>query len=248
MKRCRHASLALFTVLLVSCAGSARLQVSPGQHPGSFTTTVRTTMTLPYLLYQPEGFGSTEQRWPLLVFLHGSGERGPDLDKVKVHGPPRRIAEGHEFGFVVLSPQCPERDYWTNEAPIAALEQLIEQIASDPRIDDERIYVTGMSMGGFATWKLAARNPHRFAAIVPVCGGGDPESAASFAHLPVWAFHGAKDDVVPWMRSQEMIDALHAAGAQPRFTVYPESGHDSWTETYANPDLYSWLLAQRRAD
>lgn len=218
----------------------------PGQHPDSFTATVQATVTLDYLLYQPEGFGEGEQRWPLLVFLHGSGERGPDLDKVKVHGPPRLVAEGREFPFVVLSPQCAERDYWTNAAPLAALEQLITRIASDPRIDRDRVTITGMSMGGFATWKLAERNPHLFAAIAPVCGGGDPSRAATFAHLPVWAFHGAKDTVVPWQRSQEMIDALQAAGAQPRLTVYPEAGHDSWTETYANPELYEWLFAQRR--
>ena len=220
----------------------------PGQHPGSFSTTVQAEVTLEYLLFHPDDFGAEGRRWPLLVFLHGLGERAPDLDKVKVHGPPRLIHEGRDDllqPFVVLSPQCPERDYWTNEAPMAALEQLIEEIASDPRIDRERIYVTGMSMGGYATWMLAARNPQRFAAIAPVCGGGDPQHAASIAHLPVWAFHGAKDSVVPWQRSQEMIDALQSAGAQPRFTVYPESDHDSWTETYDNPELYSWLLEQR---
>jgi len=129
---------------------------------------------------------------------------------------------------------------------VAALEELIDSIQRRYRVDAARIYVTGLSMGGFATWELAARHPERYAAVIPVCGVGDPSRAHRLRDLPVWAFHGALDDVVPLSGSQDMIDAIKAAGGNPRFTIYPQAGHDSWTETYANDEIYSWLIQQRR--
>ncbi len=124
-----------------------------------------------------------------------------------------------------------------------ALVALLDEVSATYAIDDDRLYVTGLSMGGYGTWGLAARQPNRFAAIAPICGGGDPTKAASFAHVPVWAFHGGKDSVVPVRRTQEMIEALRATGAEARLTIYPDADHDSWTETYANPKLYEWLLS-----
>jgi predicted peptidase len=113
-------------------------------------------------------------------------------------------------------------------------------------VDEERVYVTGLSMGGFGTWSLAQAHPERFAAIAPICGGGNPELAGNLRHVPVWAFHGAKDNVVPLSASQEMVDALKAIGADVKFTIYPEAYHDAWTETYENPQLYEWLLQHKR--
>jgi len=196
-----------------------------------------------YLSYVPDDYGlDLSRKWPLLLFLHGAGERGSDLELVKIHGPPKLIEAGKQFPFVVISPQCPLESGWV---PLA-LEALIESIRRKYRIDSERIYVTGLSLGGYATWELALRHPERYAAIIPICGAGDPSRADRLRELPVWAFHGAKDDVVPLSGSQDMIAAIKAAGGNPRFTIYPQAGHDSWTETYANDEIYSWLLQQRR--
>lgn len=196
-----------------------------------------------YLSYVPDGYETDESRkWPLLLFLHGAGERGADLGLVKLHGPPKLIENGRKFPFVVISPQCPQDSRWA--AP--ALEALIDSIQQRYRIDAKRIYITGLSMGGHATWELALRHPERYAAVIPVCGAGDPSRADRLRDLPIWAFHGALDDVVPLRGSQDMIDAIKAAGGNARFTIYPHAGHDSWTETYANDEVYSWLLQQRR--
>ena len=196
-----------------------------------------------YLSYVPDDYRADRSRkWPLLLFLHGAGERGSDLELVKLHGPPKLIEAGRKFPFVVISPQCPLDSRWMP----AALEALIDSIQPRYRIDAARIYVTGLSMGGHATWELAVRHPERYAAVIPVCGVGDPSRAHRLRDLPLWAFHGALDDVVPLSGSQHMIDAIKAAGGNPRFTIYPQAGHDSWTETYANDEIYSWLLQQRR--
>ena len=123
---------------------------------------------------------------------------------------------------------------------------MLSQIERDYRVDPERIYVTGLSMGGYGTWELALSAPHRFAALAPICGGGSPGRARWIAHLPIWVFHGAKDTTVPVRRSKEMVQALERAGGSPRLTIYPTAKHDSWTETYSNPELYEWLLSHRR--
>ena len=162
---------------------------------------------------------------------------------MKVHGPPKLIAEGKDFPFIVVSPQCPKERWWE---PIE-LTALIDHIVEIHKVDEDRIYVTGLSMGGFGSWRLAAYTPKRFAAIAPICGGGETYWTRRFPHLPVWVFHGAKDRGVPLERSQEMVDALKKAGGEPKLTVYPDAGHDSWTETYNNPKLYEWLLAQERS-
>jgi predicted peptidase len=196
-----------------------------------------------YLSYVPDGYGKDRsQNWPLLLFLHGAGERGTNLELVKINGPPKLIETGKKFPFVVISPQCPPDTWWVPPA----LESFIDSIQLRYRIDSARIYVTGLSMGGFGTWELAERHPERYAAVIPICGGGDTSRADHLRNLPVWAFHGAQDDVVPLSRSKDMIDAIKAAGGNPRFTIYPQAGHDSWTETYANDEIYSWLLKQRR--
>ena len=195
-----------------------------------------------YLLYLPQNYETSKDKWPLMLFLHGAGERGDDLEKVKVHGPPKLVANGKEFPFVLVSPQCPEGMWWSTDV----LDALLIEITENYNIDENRIYVTGLSMGGFGTWALAEKYPHRFAAIAPVCGGGDPAAVPTFSHLPVWVFHGAKDNVVPIDRSEAMVNELKKNGADVQFTVYPEAGHDSWTETYDNPALYEWFLKQRR--
>ena len=199
------------------------------------------TIHMDYLLYLPKDYEKKEA-WPLLLFLHGAGERGNDLELVKRHGPPKLIEAGREFPFLVVSPQCPANRWWDT----GALTMLLDELIARYRVDQDRIYVTGLSMGGYGTWSLASQTPERFAAIVPICGGGERYWARSMKQLPVWVFHGAKDAVVPLERSQEMVEALKKQGGNVKLTVYTDAGHDAWTETYNNPQLYEWLLEQKR--
>ncbi len=175
------------------------------------------------------------------MFLHGSGEGDNNLELVKKHGPPKLIAAGGQFPFIVVSPQAVRG--WDP----AALNGLIDDLTEKYHVDKDRIYLTGLSMGGYGTWATASAYPEKFAALVPICGGGDPANAAKLKDLPIWVFHGGKDTAVPVRRSEEMVKALKEAGAKNvEFTLYPDAGHDSWSETYANPKLYEWLLKQTR--
>ena len=202
---------------------------------------IQIRVRLRYLLYLPPDYAAKE-KWPMLLFLHGAGETGSDLELVKKHGPPKLIAAGKQFPFVVVCPQAP-RLGWRSEE----LKALIDHVMDEYRIDPDRVYVTGLSMGGYGTWALAIAYPDLFAAIVPICGGGDAKAVRRIRHVPTWAFHGGKDRVVPARRSKVMIEALKAAGNPvARLTIYPDAGHDSWTATYDNPELYTWLLKQKR--
>jgi pimeloyl-ACP methyl ester carboxylesterase len=185
-----------------------------------------------------------ERRWPLLVFLHGASESGDDLERVKVHGPPRLIAEGRTFPFLVLSPQCPRPNGWLPEQ----LLDLLEAICATYRVDTDRIYLTGFSMGGHGTWNTAITYPDRFAAIAPICGTPDNNLGLSrIRHVPVWAFQGARDPACSPTVHQATVDALQAAGGNVRYTLYPDADHDSWTRTYDDPQFYEWLLSHQRS-
>lgn len=234
----------LFISLFILLA-TINMNAQNPQNEGSFKGNVIRSVSMDYLLYFPENFNADpEATFPLLVFLHGSGERGNDLEKVKVHGPPRLIAEGRNFPFIVLSPQCPDHVDWDTETIYA----LIKHVASRYRVDEKRVYLTGLSMGGWATWDLAMAYPGYFAAIAPVCGPVNrnyPARVKEITHLPVWAFHGAMDDVVPITSAARMIKLLQDNGNPARFTIYPDANHDSWTETYNNPELYEWFLQQK---
>ncbi|MEA5506339.1 prolyl oligopeptidase family serine peptidase [Halotia wernerae UHCC 0503] len=140
------------------------------------------------------------------------------------------------------SPQCPPGQYWS----IRPLSILLDQAIASYPIDCDRVYLTGLSMGGFGTWRWAAAEPQSFAAIAPICGGDNPLTAKNLKNLPVWAFHGARDHVVPLRESENMVFALQACGGNVKFTVYPKADHDSWTQTYNNPELYEWFLQHRR--
>ena len=199
--------------------------------------------TLHYWLFLPSEYGAkAEQKWPLMLFLHGAGERGDDLSVVKKHGPPKNVETKSDFPFVVISPQCPSGKRWQPSELIQILDHAEKTLA----IDKQREYCTGLSMGGFGTWALTAAYPDRFAAAVPICGGGNVADAEKLKSLPLWVFHGAKDTAVKIEKSQEMVDAIKKAGGDPKFTIYPEAGHDSWTESYNNPALYEWLLKQAK--
>ncbi len=211
------------------------------QQAKHFESKITVKAKLDYWLALPAGYENSKEKWPLVLFLHGAGESGTDLAKVKVHGPPKLVEAGREFPFILISPQSPGRG-WNPDT----LNALLDDVISKYRVDKDRVYLTGLSMGGYGTWALAAAHPEKFAAIAPICGGGNPSDAKKLARLPVWVFHGAKDPTVPLKRSEEMVQAVKAAGGNVKFTVYPEAGHDSWTETYNNPEFYTWLLAQKR--
>ena len=225
---------------------SSVLAQEAGLVSGKFDVTVTRSLKLDYLIQLPEGYeasGAADRRWPLLVFLHGAGERGSNLDLVKKHGPPKLIAEGRRFPAIVLSPQCPEDGWWTNE-PVM---ELIDHAEATYRVDADRIYLTGLSMGGYGTWHFASFAPKRFAAIVPVCGGGVPYLMRFVGKLPVWVFHGQLDSAVPIAESELQVEALRNAGdPEVHFTVYPDLNHDSWTRAYQTEEMWTWLFAQSR--
>jgi len=204
-------------------------------------------VTLRYLIYLPSDYDAkTAEKWPLLLFLHGSGERGDDIEKVKIHGPPKLVSQGKEFPFVLVSPQCPAGPRgtgWNAEQ----LSKLVESLANTYRIDRQRLYVTGLSMGGSGTWSLVAAYPEQFAAAMPLCGRGDLEAVDELAKTPIWVLVGAKDREQTVQNCQEMATALAKAGCKGRFTLYFELPHDCWTVTYNNPETYAWLLSHRLA-
>lgn len=196
-----------------------------------------------YRLYLPLDYSRDEAAsWPLTVFLHGAGERSDDPQRLGMHGIPKEADGGREFPFLILAPQCPDPSVWTMQ--MDQVMELIGRICRDYRVDPQRIYLTGISMGGFGTWELAMAYPGVFAAIVPVCGGGMSWRADRLQCTPVWTFHGGKDEVVPIVYTEEMVRALKALGNPVQYTVYPEAGHDCWTEVYRREDLYEWLLEQ----
>lgn len=225
---------------------------TPVQVAKTFHYTKTTNAELNYLLYLPEGYSAkAAKKWPLILFLHGAGERGSNVWKVATHGPAKLATNHFPMPFVVVSPQCPNGQIWSNETLLGLLDAVIKEHA----IDTNRVYLTGLSMGGFGTWRLGLAYPERFAAIAPICGGGDMisallasgERANALRTLGIWAFHGAKDPVVPLSESQRMVDLVKRAGVKDvQLTVYPEAQHDSWTVTYENPEFYTWLLNHHR--
>ncbi len=205
-----------------------------------------------YLSYVPKDYDAkSKKKWPLMLFLHGAGERGTDVQRVAIHGPISMVKAGKDFPFIIIAPQCPNGKTWENDSLLKLLDHAIEKYS----VDTNRIYLTGLSMGGYGTWKLGLTHPEKFAAIVPICGGcnmievilGPRDKPDAFKSLPVWAFHGAKDDVVPLSESERVVDALKKFGVKEvKFTVYPEAKHNSWAEAYKNPELYEWLLSHKR--
>lgn len=214
---------------------------TPASYKGDFVIHV----DYHYLLSKPEGYeADAGKKWPLVIFLHGSGERGSDLNKVKMHGPPKLVAAGQKFPAVIASLQCPAGELWNPHGVKAVTDHLIKA----ERIDASRVYLTGLSMGGFGTWDTAFEYPDAFAAIAPVCGGAGVRWVTSerLKTMPAWIFHGDKDGAVPVEFSHKIHDALKKIGAPVKLTIYPGVGHDSWTATYANPEFWAWLFAQKK--
>lgn len=198
-----------------------------------------------YLLYLPDGYhDDPAQRWPMVVFLHGSGSAGHDINKVKLNGIPGLIEQGEKYPFIVISPQSEEQG-WN----ITDLKNLLSNEAKKYRIDYDRIYLTGLSMGGGGTWDLATAYPEFFAAIIPICGNTSQEALENIfqlRHTPVWCFHGAEDEVIKPADSENIIKELREYNPGAKLTVYPGVGHDSWTRTYNDDTVLEWMLQQTR--
>lgn len=206
---------------------------------------IKKTKSLDYLIALPEGYQKDGEPVPLLLFLHGAGERGKNLDLVKKHGPPKMIEKGHDFGAVVVSPQCPKDTWWTEHTDV--LLGLIDKIEKEHNVDKDRIYVTGLSMGGYGTFALAAEAPQRFAAAVPICGGGTRMQAWKLTTLPMWVFHGDADKVIPVEESTRMVSIINQReGKNAKLTIYEGVGHNSWDRAYGDKAMWKWLFEQKR--
>ena len=223
-----------------------------------YTTTVVITITqsitqteiIHYLLYLPGDYGKDiTRRWPLILYLHGSGERGTDLNLLKTEPLPKTLEQQKDFPFIVISPQL-VNDGMEWSPMIRPLDELLNLIQHQYAVDQKRIYLTGVSMGGFGTWEFALRYPGRFAAIVPIAGGYIyqsnvvPANICNLKELPIWVFHGGLDDLVLPIQSEILINALKECNGDIRFTIFSELGHNVWTRAYADPELYKWLLLQ----
>lgn len=221
--------------------------------------------SLPYRILFPEGYEEGRQNYPLLLFLHGAGERGQDNKAQLTHGA-RTIADStSRYPAIVVFPQCKKEGYWAEiertaegfsyilrEYPNPNLHLvmgLLDELTATEMIDTNRLYLGGLSMGGFGTFELLARRPQTFAAAFPICGGGLPLVAPLYApHVAMWIFHGAQDQVVPVAESRAVYEALKQAGATVKYTEYPEARHNSWDNAFAEPGLFNWLFSQRKTD
>ncbi len=193
-----------------------------------------------YMVYVPEDY-APDRPWPLIVFLHGAGERGADgLRQIAVGLGPAVMVDRAAWPFLILFPQCPVGVHWISQED--ALLAMMRQAEDDYTIDPTRVYLTGLSMGGFGTWAMGAKHPDRFAAFAPICGGGEPATAGAYRDKPIWAFHGDGDTVVPPERSVAMAEAVRAAGASVTMTLLPGVGHNSWDAAYREHGLADWLL------
>ncbi len=231
-----------FGVLLVFCMGCAT-------HGQLIEDSLQTSVieNLRYYLYFPEEYGAeTEKEFGLLLFLHGGGESGADLEEIKKNGPPKLLVEGKQFPFLVLAPQNPyEKRFWN----IYAVNQLLDSVVAEHRVDKERIYLTGLSRGGSAAWDMAVQYPEKFAALAVVCG----MAPMPYAHwldkdMPIWVFHGDLDPVIPVSESDNMVKKLKEMGHDVQYTRYKGVGHNSWAKAYTTEALYEWLNRQKRKD
>jgi predicted peptidase len=244
----KHLRILIYFALVISftlnCTEEKKHYITGKNSVQRFHKEVKIVYDANYLLYLPDGYQSTGEPWPLIMFLHGSGERGTDINRIKSNGPPMLVEKGEKFPFILLCPQCPEWIYWDNKFLIS----LLEEIESKYNVDKSREYLTGLSMGGNGTWSLAIENPGKFAAIAPMSASGEPDDVCALKNVPVWVFHGEKDDLVPLKEDADMVDALKRCGGDVQFTIYPNVGHGAWVEAYNNPELYDWFLSHSRKE
>lgn len=235
-------SLVICVIILSFGCAIIPAQKTPVQSVHYVDKSISKSIRAQYLLYLPVDYSDSKKEYPLIMFLHGSGERGTQIEKLKIHGIPAYLESRKDFPFIVVAPQCPDKEYYDNDTLIAVLDEVEKQF----RVDKTRVYLTGLSMGGFGTWCLACAHPERFAAIAPVSGWGLSDLVENIKDMPVWAFHGEDDKAVPLRDDQEMVDELKKAGGNVKFTVYPKLGHNIWKQTYENEELYKWFLEHKK--
>lgn len=203
---------------------------------------------VPYLLYLPKNYQTDgEQKFGLMLFLHGRGESNGPLSLVAKWGPPKFAARGDQLPWIIVSPQCPKGDRWSSEVQQNRLTELLNSVIEDHHVDEGRVFLTGLSMGGYGSWTMATNQPNRFAAVAPICGGGNPEQAEKLSDVPIWVFHGDQDKAVPFEKSVKMVEAIKAVGGTKiRFTTMENIGHNCWSAAYATPGLYQWMEKQAK--
>jgi predicted peptidase len=205
----------------------------------------------PYVVFVPKGYDGTKE-YPIILFLHGAGEtKQPNAKKdgkkpVEVGIGPAIKKREKDFPFIVVIPRAEGFGWGADTANARRALAMLDAVEKEYKTDPKRQYLTGLSMGGFGTWSIAAAHPQRWAAIVPVCGGGNPKDAEKIKDIPTWAFHGDADTAVPVRRSRDMVEALKKAGGTPKYTEYPKVGHNSWDRAYGTDDLYKWMLEQKK--
>ncbi len=226
----------LAIAMLLCCA----LEAQGEQTDAKFQATITKKVALSYRTITPANY-DPQKKYPLLIFLHGRGEQGDDLEKVLFHGPFKKVAE-LGLPMIIVAPQSPLDEWWQEDSLSPLVDHLLETLP----VDRSRVYLTGLSMGGQGTWRLAMRRPEVFAAIAPICGYGRPNHAELLRDTPVWIFHGEKDSSISRNESTRMAEALEKVGNKAKLTIYPDVGHNSWTETYDNPKFYEWLLSHQK--
>ena len=198
---------------------------------------------LDYLTYLPASYEKDlGKKWTLVIFLHGSGERGNQLNLVRKNGLPFELDRRSDTPYIMVAPQCPAKDRWN----VQVLDALLTDLLKSYRIDEQRVVITGLSLGGFGSWAWSCEHPERFAGVIPVCGGIEPAKTITLNGMPIWAFHGDADKSVPFERGQVAVEAAKKNGANVKFTVYPGVVHTSWEKAYAEPELEAWILARVR--
>ncbi len=200
-----------------------------------------------YLFHLPREYGKEDRQWPMIVYLHGASARGTNLDRVRQCGIPWLADHDRDFPFIAISPQCPKGTRWV-DMDTGWIMNIVDEICAEYAVDRDRIYVTGVSMGGHGAWYLAYRYPDRFAAVAPLCGRVETTWAETLKQVPSWVFHGSRDRVCPIRYSNGIVEALRAFNANVRYTVYKGAGHDIVTRTYHNQELYDWFLQHRLTD
>lgn len=240
----------LLTLVVTGCSSSGPTTPSPERTSGAKPLSTQAQQTpqvfenSKYLLYLPADYAATEKRWPIILYLHGKSLRGDDLEMLKSSGLAAHLQKGLSIPFVVVSPQCPADRYWVDESE--TLTRLIDSVSSTYSIDPERVYVTGHSMGGRGTWFLANKYPEKFAAIVPLADApADNAWATQIAKVPSWVFHGTKDDLAPFERTEKFVETLKKLGADVKLTPLPERDHFI-LDAYENKEIYDWLLKYKK--
>ena len=237
-----------FAMILLSallCCSNADDVTKPDSTTKAQQVEIRDSEGFNFLLFTPENESQKiNGKYPTILFLHGIGERGNDLQLLKREGLPKILDGDKNFPFIVISPQCPSSTEWyyMNEDNVRALNSMLDDAVKRFPIDTNRIYITGLSMGGIGAWYFAIKSPHRFAAIAPVAFRGDGWSPCPAYKIPAWGFHGALDNVISLSSAQNIVDQFKECGGSIEFTVYSDLSHDCWTRTYNNQDLYSWFL------